>query len=75
MTLDVGKRMIKAQSGGVFLAITTHYTNEVRIPSPSDEFFFLTNCCLKGSGFVVPSACAKSGVETMMKSLGAEWGR
>jgi len=56
LTLDVGKRMIKQQSGGVFLAITTHYTNE-------------------GSGFVVPSACAKSGVETMMKSLGAEWGR
>jgi len=56
LTLETGKRMIKAQSGGVFLAITTHYTNE-------------------GSGFVVPSACAKSGVETMMKSLGAEWGR
>merc|ERR1711997_1447983 len=56
LTLDVGKRMIEAQKGGVFLAITTHYTNE-------------------GSGFVVPSACAKSGVETMMKSLGAEWGR
>ena len=48
LTLDVGKRMIEAQNGGVFLAITTHYTNE-------------------GSGFVVPSACAKSGVETMMK--------
>ena len=46
--LDVGKRMIQAQQGGVFLAITTHYTNE-------------------GSGFVCPSACAKSGVETMMK--------
>ena len=30
---------------------------------------------VQGSGFVVPSACAKSGVETMMKSLGAEWGR
>merc|ERR1719435_67620 len=56
LTLDVGKRMIANDSGGVFLAITTHYTNE-------------------GSGFVVPSACAKSGVETMMKSLGAEWGR
>jgi len=56
LTLDVGKRMIAAQSGGVFLAITTHYTNE-------------------GSGFVVPSACAKAGVETMMKSLGVEWGR
>jgi len=56
LTLDVGKRMIAQQTGGVFLAITTHYTNE-------------------GSGFVVPSACAKSGVETMMKSLGSEWGR
>merc|ERR1711962_800655 len=56
LTLDVGKRMISAQTGGVFLAITTHYTNE-------------------GSGFVVPSACAKSGVETMAKSLGVEWGR
>ena len=56
LTLDVGKRMIAQQAGGVFLAITTHYTNE-------------------GSGFVVPSACAKSGVETMMKSLGSEWGR
>jgi 2,4-dienoyl-CoA reductase len=56
LTLDVGKRMIAAQKGGVFLAITTHYTNE-------------------GSGFVCPSACAKSGVETMMKSLGVEWGQ
>ena len=56
LTLDVGKRMIAQDAGGVFLAITTHYTNE-------------------GSGFVVPSACAKSGVETMMKSLGSEWGR
>jgi len=56
LTLEVGKRMIAKESGGVFLAITTHYTNE-------------------GSGFVVPSACAKSGVETMMKSLGVEWAR
>lgn len=56
LTLDVGKRMINQKTGGVFLAITTHYTNE-------------------GSGFVVPSACAKSGVETMCKSLGVEWGR
>merc|ERR1711963_666402 len=56
LALDVGKRMIQADKGGAFLAITTHYTFE-------------------GSGHVVPSACAKSGVETMMKSLGAEWGR
>jgi len=56
LTLDVGKRMIKQETGGVFLSITTHYVYE-------------------GSGYVVPSACAKSGVETMMKSLGVEWGR
>ena len=28
-----------------------------------------------GSGFVVPSACAKSGVEILFKSLATEWGR
>lgn len=28
-----------------------------------------------GSGFVVPSASAKAGVETMTKSLSSEWGR
>jgi 2,4-dienoyl-CoA reductase len=67
LTLDIGKRMIAEKrglfekkwsgmkmvltgffSGGAFLAITTHYTNE-------------------GSAYVVPSACAKAGVETMMK--------
>ena len=48
LTLDIGKRLIEAQKGAAFLAITTHYANE-------------------GSGFVCPSACAKSGVETMMK--------
>jgi len=56
VTLDIGKRLIKANQGGAFLAITTHYVYE-------------------GSGYVVPSACAKSGVETMMKSLGVEWGQ
>ena len=46
---------------------------------PSIHLSFLKICVVlllvQGSGFVVPSACAKSGVETMMKSLGAEWGR
>ncbi|KAM8966848.1 2,4-dienoyl-CoA reductase [(3E)-enoyl-CoA-producing], mitochondrial [Pelodytes ibericus] len=28
-----------------------------------------------GSGFVVPSACAKAGVEALCKSLASEWGR
>lgn len=29
----------------------------------------------QGSGYVLPSACAKAGVECMIKSLGAEWGK
>jgi len=56
LTLDVGKRWIKAGRGGVFLNITTTYTR-------------------LGSGFVAPSASAKSGVETLTKSLASEWGR
>merc|ERR1719231_1834313 len=28
-----------------------------------------------GSGFVLPSGCAKAGVENMIESLAAEWGR
>jgi 2,4-dienoyl-CoA reductase len=28
-----------------------------------------------GSGFVLPSACAKSGVEALVKSLASEWGK
>ncbi|XP_056143103.1 2,4-dienoyl-CoA reductase, mitochondrial isoform X2 [Lampris incognitus] len=56
VTLELGKRLIQAQKGAVFLAITTIYAES-------------------GSGFVVPSAAAKSGVETLCKSLAAEWGR
>ncbi|XP_012678340.1 2,4-dienoyl-CoA reductase, mitochondrial [Clupea harengus] len=56
VTLEIGKRLIKAEKGAAFLAITTIYAES-------------------GSGFVVPSACAKAGVEAMCKSLAAEWGR
>uniref|UniRef100_A0A3B3R2X3 2,4-dienoyl CoA reductase 1, mitochondrial n=1 Tax=Paramormyrops kingsleyae TaxID=1676925 RepID=A0A3B3R2X3_9TELE len=56
VTLEVGKRLIKAERGAAFLAITTIYAES-------------------GSGFVVPSAAAKSGVETLCTSLAAEWGR
>ncbi|KAI1885491.1 hypothetical protein AGOR_G00204240 [Albula goreensis] len=56
VTLEVGKRLIKAEKGAAFLAITTIYAES-------------------GSGFVVPSASAKAGVEAMCKSLAAEWGR
>lgn len=34
----------------------------------------LTTYSQTGSGYVVPSACAKSGVETLLRSLAAEWG-
>ncbi|KAM7312020.1 2,4-dienoyl-CoA reductase [(3E)-enoyl-CoA-producing], mitochondrial isoform X1 [Ixodes scapularis] len=47
VTLDIGKRLIKAKKGANFLAVSAPYTNF-------------------GSGFVAPSAAAKSGVETLM---------
>ncbi len=34
-----------------------------------------TTYTITGSAFVVPSACAKAGVEAMTKSLAIEWGR
>ncbi len=34
-----------------------------------------TNYAQCGSAFVAPSAAAKAGVETLMKSLASEWGR
>ncbi|XP_062607427.1 2,4-dienoyl-CoA reductase [(3E)-enoyl-CoA-producing], mitochondrial-like [Saccostrea cucullata] len=56
VTLELGKRLIKAKQGASFLSITTIYTGS-------------------GSGFVTPSAAAKTGVEGLTKSLAAEWGR
>lgn len=56
VTLEAGKRLIKAGKGAAFLSITTPYTRS-------------------GSGFVSPSASAKAGVETLMRSLSSEWGR
>uniref|UniRef100_A0A8C7NFI9 2,4-dienoyl CoA reductase 1, mitochondrial n=1 Tax=Oncorhynchus mykiss TaxID=8022 RepID=A0A8C7NFI9_ONCMY len=50
----LGKRLILADKGAAFLAITAIYAENV-------------------SGFVIPSAAAKSGVETL--SLAAVWGR
>ncbi|MFT5336376.1 MAG: NAD(P)-dependent dehydrogenase (short-subunit alcohol dehydrogenase family) [Luteibaculaceae bacterium] len=34
-----------------------------------------TTYAASGSGFVVPSACAKAGVSNLTKSLGSEWGK
>uniref|UniRef100_A0A8C8LW28 2,4-dienoyl CoA reductase 1, mitochondrial n=1 Tax=Oncorhynchus tshawytscha TaxID=74940 RepID=A0A8C8LW28_ONCTS len=56
ITLELGKRLILAEKGAAFLAITTIYAENV-------------------SGFVIPSAAAKSGVETLCMSLAAVWVR
>lgn len=42
---------------------------------PCSFLAITTHYTRAGSGFVVPSACAKSGVETLHKSLSTEWGR
>ena len=52
----------------------------LRLPSPPSakarEFEIpFSQYASTGSGYVLPSACAKAGVECMIKSLGAEWGK
>lgn len=42
---------------------------------PATFLAITTHYTKAGSGFVVPSACAKSGVETLSQSLAVEWGR
>lgn len=42
---------------------------------PATFLAITTHYTRAGSGFVVPSACAKSGVETLHQSLAVEWGR
>lgn len=42
---------------------------------PATFLAITTHYTKAGSGFVVPSACAKSGVETLNQSLAVEWGR
>ena len=38
-------------------------------------FLNITVSGFKGTGFVLPSACAKAGVDAMTYSLASEWGR
>ncbi len=58
-TTAFGRRWIAAQRPGTILNIVTTYA--------------AADCC--GSGFVVPSACAKAGVLAMTRSLAVEWAR
>lgn len=42
---------------------------------PGSVLCITTNYASTGSPYVVPSACAKAGVENLVRSLAAEWGR
>jgi len=58
-TTAFGRRWIASGQPGTILNIATTYAS--------------ADCC--GSGFVVPSACAKAGVLAMTRSLAVEWSR
>jgi NAD(P)-dependent dehydrogenase (short-subunit alcohol dehydrogenase family) len=54
------------------LAMGKHWIKEV---APGNILNIITTYASTGSGYVVPSACAKGGVLAMTRSLAAEWGR
>ena len=47
----------------------------IREKMPGNILNIITTYASTGSGYVVPSACAKGGVLAMTRSLAAEWGR
>lgn len=54
------------------LAVGKHWINTKRRGS---VLSIVTNYASTGSAYVVPSGCAKAGVENLTKSLAAEWGQ
>lgn len=54
------------------LAMGKHW---IAAGQPGTVLSIVTNYASTGSAYVVPSACAKAGVENLIKSLAAEWGR
>lgn len=54
------------------LAFGKHWIEEKR---PGTILNIVTTYAFTGSGYVVPSACAKGGVLAMTRSLAAEWGK
>ncbi|NCD71049.1 SDR family oxidoreductase [Mucilaginibacter agri] len=54
------------------LALGKHWIKE---GTPGNILNIITTYASTGSGYVVPSACAKGGVLAMTRSLAAEWGR
>jgi NAD(P)-dependent dehydrogenase (short-subunit alcohol dehydrogenase family) len=47
----------------------------IKAKQPGTILSITTNYASTGSAYVVPSACAKAGVDTLIRSLAAEWGR
>ncbi|KAJ7376673.1 2,4-dienoyl-CoA reductase, mitochondrial [Desmophyllum pertusum] len=64
-------------AAGNFLSPTERLSpNAWKTTQKGANFLAITTIYAKsGSGFVVPSAAAKAGVDTMTRSLAAEWGR
>lgn len=54
------------------LAVGKHWIKEKQ---PGTILNIVTTYASTGSGYVVPSACAKGGVVAMTRSLAAEWGK
>jgi len=54
------------------LAFGKHW---IKAKQPASVLNIVTTYAFTGSGYVVPSACAKGGVVAMTKSLAVEWGR
>ncbi len=54
------------------LAFGKHWIKEKQ---PANILNIVTTYAFTGSGYVVPSACAKGGVLAMTRSLAAEWGK
>lgn len=54
------------------LAFGKHWIEQKQ---PASILNIVTTYAFTGSGYVVPSACAKGGVLAMTRSLAAEWGR
>lgn len=83
VTLDVAKRLLAANKGGVFLQITTTYAetgpccHRAFVAAVAHRVWYACSRLMlgAGSGYVLPSAAAKAGVAAMTKSLAAEWGR
>lgn len=79
VTLDVGKRLIKANQGGFnvafvclfcfrFMSKLFSFLKRFQFDFPGAAFLSITTWYADlGSGYVVPSACAKSGVDAMTK--------